>query len=113
MPYQAFEEEVIACPEAARRLLSAHREWLRELGGLASDQMHRPATRIQHALWRDTHDLPGHAISYTHEALADRAGADRPSTSRVIDELRKRGVIETEPQDHRIIVLKPDGLLDD
>jgi len=38
---------------------------------------------------------------------------DRPSTSRVIDELRKRGVIETEPQDHRIIVLKPDGLLDD
>jgi len=113
LPYTAFEEEVIACPEAARRLLAAHRQWLRELGGLASDQMHRPATRIRHALWRDTHDEPDHAVSYTHETLAAHAWADRPTTSRVIGQLRQRGVIETERQGPRIIVLNPDALLDE
>lgn len=113
MPYQLFEEEVIGCPEAARRLFAAHRDWRRDVGGVASDQMHSPATRVRRALWRDTHTLPDHAISYTHQALADRAGTDRPSTSRVIGELRQRGVIETTRNGHRIIVLDLDALLDD
>lgn len=109
-PLPALEEAIVGCPAAVKLYVAQFRRVIHELGGLASDRLHDPGTRVRHTLWRDTRLSRDRSVSYTHEALAARATTDRARATREISELRREGVIEVERRGHRIIVLDPDRL---
>jgi hypothetical protein len=74
LPSGLAEEAIVLCPGAAKVRLAQHRQLVRELGGLASDRLHRPPDRVRHTIWRDAQYSPNQAVSCTHEQLAARAG---------------------------------------
>jgi|SRR5579884_2913306 len=84
------------------------------LGGLASNGLHaRPATRICHEIWREHQGVPGQGIALTQELLAARARTTQPAVSKEIKRLAEEGIIEFDRRKHRIVVLQPDGLIDE
>lgn len=109
-PFAAFQGAV---GKVAAMLFRRCHDWLREVGGLASDGMHRPRARICHTLWRDARHSGSAAISHTHEELAARSCTERANTTRVIGELRREGVVEMLQHPRRIVVLDPDRLAEE
>lgn len=113
LPREAFDAVTSTCPQAVMLLRSRYRQLVRELGGLTSDRLYGPESRIRHTLWRDARLRGGAAVSYTHEQLAARATTDRSRATRVIGRLQRDGLIAVNRSLHEILVLDPDRLTDD
>jgi len=110
LPPVALQDAVAQCPEALLAQLSAYRKLVRALGALAGGRLHDPATRVRHALWRATQDVPDASYSYTHEDLAIWVGTQRSRATEVIGQLRREGVVTVQRDSRRIIVLDPGRL---
>ena len=109
-PFATFQ---VAVGKVAAMFFRRCHDWLREVGGLASDGMHCPRARICHTLWRDAQYSGSDGIARTHERLAARSCTERAKTTRVIGELRREGVIEMLQHPRRIVVLDPDRLAEE
>jgi len=114
LPQAAFDRVVIAWPEAARLLIAEQRGWIRVLGGLASDRLHKdPATRIRRTLRRETQEGDCATLRYTYEEIAAKACTNPVCATRVMSDLRREGIIHVDTRQHRIPVLHPERLTDD
>jgi CRP-like cAMP-binding protein len=104
---QEFEEAATGCPEAASLFVALQRRWIDALSGLAADRLHGAETRIRHTLWRDAESENNEnavTASYTHEAIAARAGTDRARVTKVVTKLRQEGAVEVDREHHIVAI---------
>jgi CRP-like cAMP-binding protein len=104
MPLQEFDEAVAGCPETARLLIALQRRWIDVLSGLSADRLHGAESRIRHTLWRDAENEHPVTASYTHEAIAARAGTDRARVTKIVGQLRREGVVEVDREHHIVAI---------
>lgn len=94
-------------PQLARSLAFKVRVLTTQMWIMTSD---RSTTRVRRALYAFSEGVPPRgSIGLTHQEIADLAGVHRVTATRVLAELRRKGVIRTAPG--TLVVQRRDRLL--
>jgi CRP-like cAMP-binding protein len=105
-----------AMPEvgAAAELYSQSRRHMREVASRFWEFATRDAVaRLRHELLRLWEENPGEVIAVTHADLGRRAGIHREDVTKLLGQLKARGIIDFVPHQHGITILDVEALSSD